>query len=444
MKYMSFLLVMLLAGGVLLLSSCGSGESQQEDDIAYYTCPMHPEIQEDQPGSCPICGMNLTPVRHDHPEADDQSQGEAQIEHWTCPMHPEIKDDEPGSCPICGMDLVPVYADHEEHEEGSAATRALRITPVQQQIIGMQYDTVKVRPLKKSMRTIGRLTHAEPNVTEIVTRVSGYIEKAFVIETGVHIHKGQKLVTVYSPELISAQQDYLLAWKGKNQRIASQARERLRLLNMPESEIKRLEEKGNPLQEVALMAPSSGHIMINNVRPGMKFQPGSMLYKINDHSTLWLLADIYEDDLPFVQLGQPVAFEIQGRPGETYQGTVVFIPPMMDPMTRTIPVRIEVPNPDFKLKMDQYARVNFVDDLDERLAVHRDAVFITGKRAVVFKEIGRGRFEPVEVHLGPLAGEYYEVLHGLNEGERVVTSGRFWLDAESRLRGVGAMAGHEH
>jgi Cu(I)/Ag(I) efflux system membrane fusion protein len=184
--------------------------------------------------------------------------------------------------------------------------------------------------------------------------------------------------------------------------------------------------------------------MIQNAIDGLKFEPGTMLYRINNHSKLWLLADIYENDLPFIQLGQKAEFEIEGRPGEMYEGTVDFIPPMVNSETRTIPVRIKVPNPEFKLKMNQYGEVSFRENLGEILSVHREAVLITGKRAVVFKEIEEGRFKPVEVHLGRIADDYYEVLHGLKDGDRVVTNGRFWLDAESRLQGAGAVPMMEH
>lgn len=343
------------------------------------------------------------------------------------------------------------HSDHEDHSDhdGQMETEpgeTIPITPVQQQLIGMQLDTVKARPLQKKIRTIGRLTHSEPNLSEIVTRISGYIEKTYVNETGIHVHKGQELMTVYSPELVSNQQDYLTAKEGNNPRLAERAKERLRLLHMPESEIERMEAKGEPLLEVALVSPVSGHIMIQNAVDGLKFEPGTMLYRINNHSKLWLLADIYENDLPFIQLDQEAEFEIEGRPGEMYRGTVDFIPPMINRETRTIPVRIKVENPEFKLKMNQYGEVSFSENLGETLSVHREAVLMTGKRAIVFKKIEEGRFEPLEVHLGRIAGDYYEVLHGLQNGDQVVTNGRFWLDAESRLRGAGAapMMDHQH
>jgi len=347
-------------------------------------------------------------------------------------------------------------ADHTEHEDSTKHKNhqentpypgeTFPITPEQQQLIGMQLDTVKNRSLQEHIRTIGRLEHAEPNLTEIVARISGYIEKTYVDETGIHVHKGQKLVTIYSPELVSIQQDYLTALEGNNQRLAERARERLRLLHMPESEIKRMEAKGEPLLEVTLVSPVRGHIMKMNVRNGLKFEPGSTLYRLNNHSKLWLQADIYEEDLPFIKLGRNVEFEIQGRPGEKYEGTVDFIPPMMNNKSRTLPVRIEVLNPDFKLKMGQYGWVTFNKQLGETLSIHRDAVLKTGKRAIVFKKIEEGRFMPAEVQLGPMAGDYYRVLAGVENGDRVVTHGRFWLDAESRLRGIGVstLPGHQH
>lgn len=349
------------------------------------------------------------------------------------------------------------HSGHENHseqedsadQEGQAepeSRETIPITPVQQQLIGMQLDTVKARSLQKKIRTIGRLTHSEPNLSEIVTRISGYIEKTYVNETGIHVHKGQELMKVYSPELVSNQQDYLTAKEGNNQQLAERARERLRLLHMPESEIERMESKGEPLLEVALVSPVSGHIMIQNAIDGLKFEPGTMLYRINNHSKLWLLADIYENDLPFIKVGQKAEFEIEGRPGDMYEGTVDFIPPMINPETRTIPVRIKVENPEFKLKMNQYGEVSFHENLGETLSVHRNALLMTGKRAIVFKVVEEGRFEPVEIHLGRMAGDYYEVLHGVQNGDRVVTNGRFWLDSESRLRGTGVppMMDHQH
>ena len=449
MKYILFSIVFLFIIGI---AGCGSDDHEHDDGIAYWTCPMHPEIKEDEQTPCPLCGMDLTPVREDdddeheqdHQHDQEHEHAEGEIEYWTCPMHPEIQEDEEGSCPICGMDLVPVHADHEEHEEPRGR---LRITPTQQQIIGMKYDTVEYRDITPTIRTVGRVRTDERREAEVTLRVEGWVEQTHINETGVTVRRGQPLVTVYSPELISSQEDYLVARKSGNENITKRGRERLRLLNMPESEIQKIEETGEPLMEVTLTAPFSGVVLKKNVRDGMKINPGTALYEIADLSTVWLIADLYEDDLPFVYEGQAVEFTLQGRPGNTANGTVSFIPPTIDPATRTLPVRIELNNnPDQHIKIDQFGWVTFKEHLENRLTVHRDAVLRTGQRDVVFKELGRGRFEPVEIHLGPLAGDYYEVLHGLDDGDRVVTSGRFWLDAESRLRGVGAeaMPGHQH
>ncbi len=442
MKNHLLILAFLLTGS-LLVTGCGSDDHNHdqlspeemeqhvleahtdEEGNIVYTCSMHPEIRESEPGDCPVCGMDLTPVSL--VEADDEQSTAAQDSA-------EVQQDEP----------TPQSTQEVEADEESEAQGRLPITPRQQQLIGMQYDTVENRSISHSFRTVGFLTHAEPNLTDIVPRVGGYIEEVHVAETGVHVMEGEPLVTIYSPGLISSQEDYLIALRRGDDSIARRARERLRLLHMPESEIKRLEEKGEPLLEVTLTSPVKGHIMNLNVREGMEFKPETLLYRLNDHSLLWMLADVYEDDLPFVSIGQRVTVEIQGRQENNHEGEVSFIPPMANKETRTIPVRIEIPNPDFELKMEQYGWATFHRELDERLSVHRDAVLKTGRRDVVFKKSGRGRFEPVEVHLGPIADEYYEVLHGLEEGDQVVTNGRFWLDAESRLRGVGAEAMPEH
>jgi len=433
-------IILLIIGFSFLLIGCGSDDHDHDDGIAYWTCPMHPEIKEDEQTPCPLCGMDLTPVREDD---DDDHDVEAEIEYWTCPMHPEIQEDEAGSCPICGMDLTPVYADHDDHEEPRGR---LRITPTQQQIIGMTYDTVMTRHLKPTIRTVGIVKRDERSEAEITVRVDGWIEKTHVNETGITVRRGQPLVTIYSPDLVTSQEDYLVALNRGSENIANRARERLRLLGMPDSEIKRIEESGEALLEVTLTAPFSGTVLKKNVRDGMKAMAGMMLYEIADLRNVWLMADVYEDDLPFISEGQDVEFTLQGNQGNSYNGRVAFIHQTINPMTRTLPVRIEVPNPDQSIKVDQYGWVSFINDLGERLTVHRDAVLKTGRRTVVFKELGRGRFEPIEVHLGPLAENYYEVLHGLENGDRVITSGRFWLDAESRLRGIGteAVPVHEH
>jgi membrane fusion protein, copper/silver efflux system len=447
MKYMFFLII----GIGFIMTGCGSADHDHDDGIAYWTCPMHPEIRESEQTPCPLCGMDLTPVREDdgedHPEEHGYNRsGAAEIEYWTCPMHPEIRDDEAGSCPICGMDLTPVYADHDDHASPDQPRGRLRITPNQQQIIGMTYDSVTVRRLQPTIRTVGRIRTDERRESEVTVRVEGWIEKTHVNETGVTVQRGQPLVTIYSPPLVSNQEEYIIAMNRGNETVARRARERLRLLGMPESEIRRIEETGEALLEVTLTAPFTGTILTKNVRDGMQVMPGMTLYEIADLSSVWLMADVYEDDLSNISLGQAVEFSIQGNGASSHGGRVAFIQPTVDPATRTLPVRIEVQNPEGSIRLDQYGWVSFITDLGERLSVHTDAVLHTGRRTVVFKEQGRGRFEPVEVHLGTRAEEYYEVLHGLAEGDRVVTSGRFWLDAESRLRGVGteAVPVHEH
>ncbi len=445
MKYLIFFIGFLFMFGI---AGCSSDDHDHDDDIAYWTCPMHPEIKESEQTPCPLCGMDLTPVRYDDEDDHDEHvhRGDPEIEYWTCPMHPEIQEDEAGSCPICGMDLVPVHADHDEHDINDEPRGRLRISPTQQQIIGMTYDTVLTRHLEPTIRTVGRVKTDERREAEITLRVEGWIEKTHVNETGVNVRRGQPLVTIYSPDLVSSQEDYLLALNRDNRNVANRARERLRLLGMPASEIERLEEKGEALLEVTLTAPFDGTVLKKNVRDGMKVMPGMMLYEIADLRTVWLIADVYENDLPFISEGQSVQFTLQGNPGKSYDGRVAFIHPTIDPMTRTLPIRIEVSNPNQAIRLDQYGWVSFLNDLGDRLTVHKDAVLKTGRRTVVFKEQGRGRFEPVEVHLGPLAENYYEVLHGLEDGDIVVTSGRFWLDAESRLRGLGteAVPVHEH
>jgi len=383
------------------------------------------------------------------------------ILYYVDPMHPQYKSDKPGRAPDCGMDMVPVYADEEE-----TSTRAeelppgtVKITPEKQQLIGVQTGLVEYRDAEKVIRTVGQITYAEPKLAYVTTKFEGYVEELFVDYTGKVVEKGQPLFTVYSPELVSTQQEYLLALKGQKyfeknafddvgagaNSLLESARRRFQLWDIPDEEIEKLERAGEITKTLTIYSPIHGFVIQKEVFRGMKVMPGMNLYQIADLSTVWVLADVYEYEIPFVKPGQQATVTLSYYPGQEFKGRVTYIYPYLTPDTRTIKVRIEFPNPGEKLKPEMYVNVELRAGAGKQLTVPEDAVLDSGSEQLVFVARQGGYFEPRKVKLGGRVENRYVVLSGLREGERVVTSGNFLIDSESRLKSaVGAMVGMGH
>ena len=384
---------------------------------------------------------------------------------WTCPMHPSVIRSEPGQCPICGMDLVPLKQEQARVEESGVEGHGIvQIDPEKQQLLGVRTVAVERRPVGRVVRTVGIVATDEARQSEVQSKVSGWVEKLYVDKTGDLVKRGQPLLTIYSPDLVSTQEEYLVALRARDRLKASpfaevresgeslvrRARERLRLWDISEREIEDLETTGKVRKALTLYAPAGGYVLEKHVVEGMQVGPGMSLYRLADLSRVWVEAAVYEFEAPLVKVGQQARLTLAAQPGRIFQGRVAYIYPTVEATTRTLKARLEYANPALVLKPGMYADVEIAVPMETTLAIPVEAVLDSGARKVVFVEEKEGRFAPREVTLGPRAADYYPVLAGLEEGERIVASPNFLIDSESQFQaaleamrpGASEHAGH--
>jgi Cu(I)/Ag(I) efflux system membrane fusion protein len=401
---------------------------------------------------------------------------------YHCPMHPNYISDKPGNCPICGMKLVPIEpppspVSHAGHEPGLTGPASSPATGVAQavsgyapvtipqdriQSMGITFAEARRMELDQSFRTFGRVTYDETRIHHVHTKFEGYIEALYADYVGQFVKKGQPLFSIYSPELFATQNEYLLALRASEQMprlsgdavfpgsgnvdLVAAARQRLALWDIGEQDIRELEKTRKPIRALTIFSPVSGYVTSKTAVQGLKVIPGDNLYDIVDLSTVWVLADVYEVNLPFVNVGLPASMTLAYRPGKTWRGRVTFINPTLDPATRTVKARLEFANPGDELKPDMYADVVIGGARATGIAVPESAVIATGERNIVFVAKANGLFEPREVILGARVRNLYEIKKGVSEGETVVTGANFLLDSESKLKAslsAGA-GGHQH
>ncbi len=335
----------------------------------------------------------------------------------------------------------------------------VQINPARQQLIGVKIGTAEMKPLEKVIRTVGRIDYDEKRIVTVSPKIGGWIEDLFVDFTGRYVREGEPLLTIYSPELVSTQEEYLIALRAKRDlakspfpevarsgdSLAESAKRRLKLWDITDDQIRILEETGQSKKTLTLYSPFSGFVLEKIAYKGMSVMPGMALFKLADLSVVWLYADIYEYELPFIRLGQQASIQLSYTPGETFTGKAIYIYPSLNPETRTAKVRFEIPNLQGRLKPEMYANVEIKVHLGQKLVVPEGAIIDTGLRQMAIVDRGNGYFEPREVKVGAKVDNYYEVIKGLKAGERVVTSANFLIDSESKLKeAVGAMAGMEH
>ena len=354
-------------------------------------------------------------------------------------MHPWIVQDEPGQCPICGMDLQPVSVSGQE--EG-----AVRIDPVTQQNIGVRTSTVEVAALPQTARTTGRFEASEEGQVAVSPKISGWVEALHVKYEGARVRAGQPLFELYSPELVSTQEEYLLALRNRErlagtgaeedaERLVEAARRRLAYGDVTAEQVRRLEETGEPQRALTFYAPAAGTVTETSVTEGQQVQAGQTLMQLTDLSTLWLMADVYEQDLAWVDVGTPAVIELPYAPGQPRTGRVSYLYDRLDPQARTVQARIAVPNPGGRLKPGMYATVTLTgSESAPRPVVPEEAVIRTGEQEVVVLALGDGRFRPIEVVAGPSSNGQVQILEGLEGGEEVVTSAQFLIDSEASLQ----------
>jgi Cu(I)/Ag(I) efflux system membrane fusion protein len=466
-----------------------------------WTCPMDPQIVQDHPGKCPLCGMNLVPLEKTSTEPSGSASSSVEMESgkkgpvkYQCPMHPSIVQDHPGDCPICGMklvkmetgsgkeaaanssaprriafyrspmdpsqtspvprkdemgmDYVRVYED--ELSGGGVEGRAtVTVDPVRQQLIGLRTAAVTRATIRPEWRTVGRVQADPTRISKINVKTAGYVERVFMDFVGKPVERGEPLFTYYSPELLTAQREYLLALKprGSGQRdsfLIAAARQKLMLWDVPDTQIEKLEQRGEVMRTLTFVSPVTGVVTAKNVVEGSTLNSGDIPYEVTDLSAVWLMADAYQSDATRAQVGMPAAITLESLPGRVFRGKVAFVDPVLDPRSRTFKVRINVDNSSGELKPDMFAEVQFEGAPHEALSIPADAVIPSGRGNMVFVSVGDGKFQPRSVRLGQKSGDLIEVLDGVAEGELVVTHANFLVDSESSLRAALAAVGGSH
>jgi len=361
---------------------------------------------------------------------DGATAGGDDVAYYTCSMHPSVKSDEPGQCPICSMDLTPVTKEEQ-------ASGVLRVDGQRSQRIGVRYAQAERKNLSRTVVAVGEVNADENRLTDVTLRTEGWIDKLHVEETGEYVKRGEALFDLYSPDILTASEEVLAARRATGtarDRLVTAADRKLLLLGVTPRQLKRLVARGKARDRISVSSPTSGYVVEKNVVEGDHVEQGMSLLRIADLSKVWVDAQVYESDLPLVKLGQPVLVTLPFVPGKRFEGSVGYIHPRLDPQTRTVRVRVVLGNSELALRPGMYADVKIDVDLGERLVIPQEAVVYSGTRRLVFVDLGEGRLQPKEVEVGVRAAGMIEILDGLAEGERVVSSGNFLIAAESRIR----------
>lgn len=388
---------------------------------------------------------------HDH-ESEDPTT-------WTCSMHPQIKQDKPGDCPICGMDLIPLASMDAGGED--VDPNEIMMTESAAKLADIQtLKVVKGNP-EKTIHLQGKIHADERRIAELTARFGGRIEELFVNFTGQNVRKGQKLATIYSPELVTAQRELLeaIALKETRSGLYSAAKGKLKLWDLNDEQIKAIEQQGEPKLYFDILSPISGTVTMRHVAIGDYVKEGTALFKVVDLTKVWALFDAYESDLPWIKTNDKVEFSIQSLPGKSFEGKVSFIDPFIDSKTRVAKIRVELKNPKLEVKPEMFTNGivhSKVAATEAQILIPKTALLWTGKRAVVYVKVPNREnpsFIYREIVLGPEAGNFYVVAEGLEEGEEIATNGVFKIDAAAQLQGLPSMmnpdggivsTGHNH
>ncbi len=368
-------------------------------------------------------------------------------EYWTCTMHPQVHTDGPGACPICGMDLIKKVVDETaDVSEKSNMEGMISLTTDKQILANVSTIKIKRENLKKELTAYSYLDFVEQNRKTIPAKFNGRIEKLFVDKTGEYIKKGQPLFEIYSPDLVQAQNEFLIALssnKNENNSLLDASKKKLELFGLTDNQIDELKKAGEIKLTLTYYSPVSGTVIEKKVQEGMYVNEGTVIYEAAELSTLWNIAEVNETDLSTIKLGSKVKLKLKAYPGEEFTGKVTFIYPVINSQTRTVKIRSEFSSQNNKLKPQMYGETVFLDDAGTGLLVPADAVIFSGNKNVVWVKTADGMFEGRSVELGQKFGDKYQIISGLNEGDEVAASGGFLIDSESQLK-TGMPTGHQH
>src|SRR5437667_4809155 len=426
-------LVALLFGAASCGKKAGSGKPSNVD---YYTCTMHPSVKSKDPkGKCPICGMDLVPVMK-------KSGSEATA--GTSPQMQGMKEGaEKQAGQMEGMPGMPGMKPGGQMQGGQ--THEFVVPVERQQQIGVTYAKVERKPLRHTIRSVGLVVTDKGRNWQFVSRVDGYVQKLHVTAPGEIVEKDAPLLSIYSPDLLTSEREFVELLRMRDEartkdaretpeRLIKSAKQRLHLWNVTDAQINELQKTRKPEENLTLLSPFRGIVQSVPVDQGKSVKVGDMLVEVADLSVVWVWAEFYENELPMLKIGQKLDITTKTYPGEKFEGTISLINPFLEPAKRTAKVRIDIPNPDFKLRPAMYVNAELAMDMGEGLTIPVSAVMPTGTRNVVFINNGEGKLEPRIVQLGSKYGESYEVQSGLREGEQVVASANFLIDAESKVQ----------
>ena len=428
---------LLVALGALLFGviSCSKRSSTgKPSDVDYYTCAMHPSVHSKDPGKCPICSMDLVPVMKENATPASSSKNAPHHDHAAM-----LAGKPTGGGEMPGM---------KGGAESKAPQTSEFVVPVErQQQIGVTYAKVERKPLAHTIRSVGLIVPDRSRNWQFVSRVDGYVQKLNVTSPGQVVDKDAPLLSIYSPDLLTSEREFVELLRMRDQakskdaretpqRLIESAKRRLQLWNVTEQQIADLERTRKASDTLTLLSPFRGVVQSVPVEQGKSVKVGDMLVEVADLSLVWMWAEFYENELSMLQVGQKLAITAKSYPGQNFGGAIALIDPFINETKRTAKVRIDIPNADFKLRPGMYVNAELGMDMGEALTVPVSAIMPTGERNVVFIDKGEGKLEPRIVQLGAKYGDIYEVQSGLQEGERVVASANFLIDAESKVQGA--------